>query len=109
MMLRTLKNLKLAGKIVLIRADLNVPIRDGQILDGTRIDRFLPTLQMLLEHRAKVVIITHLGRPKGTFQQDLSLAPLADYLEKKLEGLKIPCVPLEEAAGIVKQTLNPGE
>ena len=65
------------GKTVLVRVDYNVPMADGVILDDTRITATLPTLNLLLEGGAKVVIATHLGRPKGKVVDELSVAPVA--------------------------------
>lgn len=82
-MLPTLESLDIAGKTVLVRLDLNVPMHAGKVTDATRITRILPTLQYLMERHAKVVILSHLGRPKG-FDPGLSLAPLVDALSAAL-------------------------
>lgn len=81
--LPTLESLDVAGKTVLVRLDLNVPMHAGRVTDATRITRILPTLQYLMEQHAKVVIFSHLGRPKG-FDPALSLAPLVDALSAAL-------------------------
>ncbi|MGE0811351.1 MAG: phosphoglycerate kinase [Immundisolibacter sp.] len=86
-------DLPLAGKRVMIRADLNVPIRDGAILDDTRIRAFLPTAQKALEAGAAVLVLSHLGRPKeGAFAAEASLAPVAARLGDLL-GRTVPCLP----------------
>lgn len=98
MSLRTLHSSHVRHKVVLVRADLNVSLRDGQILDQTRIEKFLPTLRFLINHEAKVVLITHLGRPKGKPVPELKLAPIALCLSKLLGGKEVPVVPLEKAS-----------
>ena len=81
MAIRTLDSLgDLAGKTVLIRCDFNVPLQDGEITDEGRIVASLPTLRALLEQGAKVVAISHLGRPKGAPEAQYSLAPVAARL-----------------------------
>ena len=72
--LRTTDDLDVAGKRIVIRADLNVPVRDGQITDDTRITRFLPTVRSLAERGAKVIILSHFGRPKGERVPDMTPA-----------------------------------
>jgi phosphoglycerate kinase len=87
-----MNDLPLAGKRVMIRADLNVPIRDGVILDDTRIRAFLPTARQALEAGAAVLVLSHLGRPKeGAFDADASLAPVAARLGDLL-GRPVPCL-----------------
>lgn len=81
--LPTLESLDVAGKTVLVRLDLNVPMQAGRVTDATRIIRIVPTLQYLMERHAKVVILSHLGRPKG-FDPGQSLAPLVDALSAVL-------------------------
>ncbi|PCI14610.1 MAG: phosphoglycerate kinase [Thiotrichales bacterium] len=78
-------DLELAGKRVLIRQDLNVPLKDGAVSDDTRIRASLPTIQKALETGAKVMVMSHLGRPtEGEFDEQYSLAPVAAYLSKLL-------------------------
>ena len=72
----TIRDIDVAGKRVLVRADLNVPMEAGAITDDTRIRESLPTIQYLLEHGAQVIVCSHLGRPKGP-DPELSLAPVA--------------------------------
>lgn len=81
--LPTLESLDVTGKTVLVRLDLNVPMHAGRVTDATRITRIVPTLQYLMERHAKVVILSHLGRPKG-FDPAQSLAPLVDVLSASL-------------------------
>lgn len=81
--IRTLAQLPFAGKRVILRCDLNVPIKNGEISDDGRIRSSLSTINILLESNCSIVIIAHLGRPKGEVKQDLSLEPVA----KKLASL----------------------
>ena len=71
-------------KKVLVRLDLNVPLKNNQITDTTRIDKILPTLNFLIQQKSKIIIISHIGRPKGKTNSALSMAPVCDYLSKKL-------------------------
>ena len=73
------------SKTVLVRLDLNVPIQDQSVSDDTRLKRSLPTLRYLLNHNAKVVILSHMGRPKGQVQSKLSLAPIARLLSNYVD------------------------
>ena len=72
-------------KIVLLRLDLNVPLKQGMITDETRIDKILPTIQFLLMEKSKILIVSHVGRPKGNINKDLSLKPICENLEKKIK------------------------
>jgi len=71
-------------KKVLLRLDLNVPLSDGKITDTTRIDKILPTINFLLKKNAKVIILSHVGRPKGKVVNELSLKPICESLKNKL-------------------------
>lgn len=84
MQLKTLRDVDVEGKRVLVRVDFNVPLKNGEILDDTRITAALPTLKYLLERRAKVILVTHLGRPKGQVVPELSVQPLALHIGKLL-------------------------
>jgi phosphoglycerate kinase len=81
---RTLDDVNVSGKRVVIRLDLNVPIADGVVTDTTRIDRVVPTLQELLKKGAAVIILAHFDRPKGKVVPEMSLKPVAPALEKAL-------------------------
>lgn len=81
---QTIRDIDLNGKTVLLRADYNVPIENGKITDDYRIKQSLPTVNYLLEHNVKLIICSHLGRPKGPDDKDVSLAPVAKRLEKLL-------------------------
>jgi phosphoglycerate kinase len=83
---RTLDDLDVAGKRVLLRADLNVPMQDGKVSDATRIERLVPTIQELAGKRAKVVVMSHFGRPKGKPDAAFSLRPLVAPLSAALGG-----------------------
>ena len=79
------KGLDLNNKKILIRLDLNVPLNGTNIIDTNRIDKTIPTLQYLLKNNAKIIILSHIGRPKGKVINELSLKPVCDELEKKLD------------------------
>ncbi|WP_374314507.1 phosphoglycerate kinase [Dongia sp.] len=81
-------DLTLAGKRVLVRCDLNVPMKDGKVTDATRIERSAATLKELAEKGARVIILSHFGRPKGKVAPEFSLQPLVDPLAKAL-GRKV--------------------
>ena len=70
-------------KIILLRLDLNVPIKNGVITDQTRIDKVLPIINFLIEKKTKILILSHVGRPKGKENKELSLKPICENLEKK--------------------------
>ena len=74
----------LSEKRVLLRVDLNVPLKDGIITDQTRIDKILPIINFLLKKKSKILVISHIGRPKGKINEDLSLKPICENLEKKI-------------------------
>ena len=74
------------NKYVILRLDLNVPIINKKIQDYTRIDLSLPLIKSLRNKRAKIIILSHLGRPKGKADQKLSLKPIFDYLKKRLKS-----------------------
>ena len=71
-------------KRVLLRLDLNVPLKNGMITDQTRIDKILPVINFLLKKKSKIIVISHVGRPKGKINKDLSLKPICENLEKKI-------------------------
>ena len=107
---KTVRDLDVAGKKVLVRVDFNVPLNDkGEITDDTRITASLPTIQYLLEQKAAVILMAHLGRPKGQVKPELSLAPVAKHLGKLL-GKKIMFAPdcVGEAAQAAASKLKPG-
>ena len=79
--LKTTDGIDVAGKRVIVRADLNVPVKDGKVTDATRLERVMPGLKSLADRGAKVIVISHFGRPKGGPQADLSLKPIAEALQ----------------------------
>ena len=100
MPIRTLDKLDAAGKRVLLRADLNVPLRDGKITDLTRIERLTPTIRELSDKGAKVIICSHFGRPKGRRLPDMSLGPVAAALGQVL-GKRVRFA--EDCVGVVAE------
>ena len=71
-------------KNVLLRLDLNVPLKNGIITDQTRIDKILPIINFLLSKNSRIIVVSHVGRPKGKKNSDLSMKPICEYLEKKI-------------------------
>ena len=77
--------IELREKRVLVRVDLNVPISDGKVSDNSRIKKIIPLITNLIEKKAKIILISHLGRPKGKFDEKLSLRPVAAALKELIE------------------------
>ena len=90
---KSLDDIEVAGKRVLVRVDLNVPMREGAVGDATRIARVAPTLSELAERGARVIVASHFGRPKGKPVPAMSLGPLAEPLSQALGGLPVRFVP----------------
>lgn len=120
--MKTIKDLNLKNKTVLVRVDYNVPIKNGKVTSDLRIRASLPTINYLLEHGAKqIILISHLGRPEGKPNKEFTLKPVADVLCKLLPKTKIGFYPLpdkDEALKIPADTkvallenlrFNPGE
>ncbi|MFH5925239.1 phosphoglycerate kinase [Roseomonas xinghualingensis] len=102
---RTLDQLEAKSKRVLLRADLNVPVRDGAITDRTRIERLCPTIRELSDKGAKVVILSHFDRPKGKRVPEMSLKPLAEALSSALDkpvAFADDCIGPEAEAAVAK-------
>ncbi|MGD9538002.1 MAG: phosphoglycerate kinase [Alphaproteobacteria bacterium] len=108
---RTIDGLDARGKRVLVRVDLNVPVQDGRVSDATRIERAAPTIAELAGQGARVVVLSHFGRPKGARVPAMSLKPLVEPLSKALGGRKVTfaedCIG-PPAEGVVK-ALSDGE
>ena len=96
--MRSIKDeLDLSEKKILLRLDLNVPLDNGKITDTTRIDKIIPTISFLLKNKAKIIILSHIGRPKGKIINSLSLKPVCEDLKNKLnENVKLITKNLKE-------------
>jgi len=85
------ENQNIEGKRILLRVDFNVPINDGAITENSRIEKVLPTIKFLINKKAKIIIVAHLGRPKGKIVPRLTLKPIAKklsyYLNQDVEFL----------------------
>src|SRR5215471_2514339 len=104
---RTLDGLDVTGKKVIVRLDLNVPMKDGKVTDSTRIDRSAATLKELAGKGARVIVMAHFGRPQGKVSPEFSLKPLVEPLAKALGrpvAFATDCVgaPAKEAADKLK-------
>ena len=107
---KTLQDLDFRGKKVLIRVDFNVPIKDGDVGDDTRIRAALPTLKYLFEQDAALILTSHLGRPKGETKPEFSLAPVAKYLGDLVQApVKFANDCLGEVAQTAASALKAGE
>lgn len=84
-MKKTVRDVEVKGKKVIVRCDFNVPMKDGKITDDTRIKAALPTIRYLLENGAAVILMSHMGRPKGEAKMEFSLAPVAERLSGYLD------------------------
>lgn len=102
--LQSLKDFDLKNKNVLMRVDFSVPLKEGQILDPYRIDQVMPSLQYILEQKGKLVVISHLGRPKGKMVPELSLRSVAEFITEKY-GLEVLFV--EDLESDTLNTLTP--
>ncbi|MEG1849134.1 MAG: phosphoglycerate kinase [Oscillospiraceae bacterium] len=107
---KTLEDVDVSGKKVLVRCDFNVPLQDGAITDDKRITASLPTIRYLLEHGAAVILCSHLGRPKDGFEAKYSMAPIAKRLSELL-GLPVALAAdvVGEDACARARALRPGE
>src|SRR5882757_3108305 len=107
---KTIDSLDVSGKRVLVRVDLNVPMKNGQVTDATRIERAVPTLAELAAKGAKVIVLSHFGRPDGKRVPEMSLKPLVEPLS---EALGKPVAFAEDCIGPLAEeavrTLKPGE
>ena len=107
---KTIDDLDVAGKRVLVRADLNVPMQDGKPSDTTRIDRSAQTIKDLSAKGAKVIILTHFGRPKGQVVAELSVKPVADAMASALGcGVAFATDTIGDSAKAVVAAMNDGD
>lgn len=95
---KTIEDIDVKGKRVLARCDFNVPLKDGEITNDKRIVAALPTIKYLMEHGAKVILCSHLGRPKGEYKPEFSLAPVAKKLSEYL-GVEVKLAEDPEVVG----------
>jgi phosphoglycerate kinase len=110
-MKRSIRDLDVQGKTVLVRVDYNVPLdNEGHVADATRIEATLPTITYLREHGAKIVLMAHFGRPKGKPDPKLSLKPVAEELSRQL-GITVPLAPdiVGDEAKRMAAALKPGD
>jgi phosphoglycerate kinase len=107
--MRVITELKLSGKRTFVRVDFNVPLHEGRVADSTRIQASLPTIRYAMEQGARVVLASHLGRPKGKRVPEASLAPVADELSR-LIGQDVPLAPdcIGPEVEAMVQALAPG-
>ncbi len=108
---KTVEDIDVSGKRVLVRCDFNVPFdAEGNISDPKRINEALKTIRYLIDHKAKVILCSHLGRPKGEFNMKYSLAPVAQYLSKALgQEVKMASDVIGESAKSIAASLKEGE
>jgi len=107
---KTIEDIDVQGKKVLVRVDFNVPIKDGKVGDDTRIRAALPTIQYLLDHGAAVILASHLGRPKNGPEAKFSLRPVAEYLGTLIKApVKFAEDTIGSSAVQAAATLKPGE
>jgi phosphoglycerate kinase len=109
--LQTTEGLDVTGKRVLVRVDLNVPVKDGQVADPTRIERVAPTIRSLAERGAKVIVLSHFGRPDGKRDPKLSLRTAAECMTRYLPGISVAFVEdcIGPAAIEASRRLRPGQ
>ena len=111
-MKKTVRDVELNGVRVLCRCDFNVPMKDGEITDDFRIVAALPTIQYLIENKARVILMSHMGKPKGEPKPELSLVPVARRLEELLgQKVKFTACPtvIDDDVRAMADNLQPGE
>lgn len=107
---KTIRDLELGGRIILLRADYNVPLSDGQITDDFRIQQSVPTIQLLRQQNCRVIVCSHLGRPNGVANPEFSLAPIAGRLGELL-GVEVKFIPaaIGDQVSVAVKAMQPGE
>jgi phosphoglycerate kinase len=107
---KTIRDVDVQGKRVIVRVDFNVPLKEGQVADDTRIEAALPTIEQLLDEDAAVILMSHLGRPKGKVVDDLKMDPVAERLSKLLDQ---PVEKLDDCIGpdveAAVEAMEPGD
>ena len=103
---KSIEDIDVAGKRVLCRCDFNVPTKNGVITSDKRIVAALPTIQYLVAHKAKVILCSHMGKPKGEWKPELSLKVVADRISELL-GKPVTMAAVEEIAASVLEDINP--
>ena len=106
----SITDLDLDRKRLFLRVDFNVPIKDGQVADDTRIKAVLPTIELAVQERARIVLASHLGRPRGQRREEFSLKPVARHLSSLLNSevrFVNDCIGPEVQAQV--ERLQPGE
>jgi phosphoglycerate kinase len=107
---KTIEDIDVSGKKVLVRVDFNVPVKEGQVGDDTRIRAALPTIKYLLDQGAAVILMSHLGRPKGEPNPKYTLRPVAEHLGKQLgKEVKFAVAAVGPEADQAAASLQPGE
>ncbi|MGQ9626051.1 MAG: phosphoglycerate kinase [Anaerolineae bacterium] len=107
---KTVRDIDCRGKRVLVRVDFNVPLENGQVTDDTRLRAALPTIQYLLDQKAKVILMSHLGRPKGKVKEELRMAPVARRLGELLgRPVKTASDCIGPDVQAAAESLGPGE
>ncbi|HID64875.1 MAG TPA: phosphoglycerate kinase [Anaerolineae bacterium] len=107
---KTIRDIDVKGKRVLVRVDFNVPLDQGKVADDTRIRAALPTIQYLIEQEARIILMSHLGRPKGKVREELRLTPVAERLAELLDrpvAMAVDCV--GEKVETAVDRLRPGD
>lgn len=110
MMIQTIENIDFQNKRAIVRCDFNVPLKDGIIQDDTRIREAIPTIKLLLDKGASIILMSHLGRPKGKRVEEMSLRPVADRLSQLLErDIRFSTETVGEEPLSIAGSMQPGE
>jgi len=103
MQIRSIENVEIKNKRVLLRTDFNVPLKGKKIQDDFKITRALPTIEKLLKDGNQIIIVSHLGRPVGKRVKAMSLAPVAKFLTNELKNVKVKFIPDKLSPGLIKR------